>query len=97
MKVSKEKFKDTKLEAVNYVLSAIRYMFFENAQAYGAIIKLMLENDIDEFPLGIDDREGYSGNYSIHFLPVEDDENAVLVQLVKHEPENDENKGEAAS
>lgn len=87
MKVVNEKFQDNNLEVTDYVIKSVSRMYYENAQLYGALAKLMLETSTDDFELTIEDRDMIGKNYSVHFVKANDDENdkTAKIILVKHE------------
>ena len=94
MKVVNEKFKNEKAEVANYVLGAVQRMFFENSQIYAALIRLMIDAEVDEFDLSFDDRIEIEANYSVAFVRAsEDDDQTVRIELRKHEYEDEEHNG----
>lgn len=90
-KVENQKFEDTIDAYINNVagfmennVKLLQYLKKERSQLYGALATVMIQEGVNDFVMSPDQITKVREEYSVHFIPSEDQLSAV-VELHKHE------------
>lgn len=95
MKTVSEPFNDDLASGLVHASSVIKNVYYERAQLYMALIKLMLEMEVDSFPIDLQtDGQIISANYSVEFVPDLINKSVGKVVLVRHSTADANTDGE---